>query len=137
VASGDSVEREIRAQHRRLDALFEDARDAFADEEASEAAREAFGVLHDALATHFDQEERLYYPAIWALRPERKAELEAIVASHGEFRVRLDAIGAHLARRDLAKARRSFDHLTQAFGQHESAEERVLAELDRELAAAR
>ena len=131
------MEREVRAQHRRIDALFADARDALHAGDALEAASEAFASLRDALDTHFEQEDRLYYPAIWALRPEQKPGLVAAVEAHRDFRARLRAIDALLAEGELGEAQRAFEALAEAFTLHESQEESVLARLDRELATPR
>jgi hypothetical protein len=131
------VEHEVMAEHRLLDALFADARDAFHAGDALEAARESFATLRDALETHFEQEDRLYYPAIWALRPLRKDALMAAVEGHHAFRVQLREIDALLAEGELADARNAFDALTLAFIKHERAEEEVLSALDRELAPSR
>jgi hypothetical protein len=135
--SGDSVEREVQAQHRRLDALFEDARDALHGEDALAAATEAFGILQGALETHFAQEDRLYYPAIWALRPEQKPELQAAVDAHQGFRAGLGRIESLLTEGELGAARRAFDELAESFARHEALEERVLARLARETTALR
>lgn len=126
---------EIVAQHRRLDALFEDVREAFSDPDARVAAREAFGELREAVETHFDQEERLYYPAIWGLRPEKKERLRQCIDAHADFRGRMGAIGEQLDLGDVGHGARGFEALAAAFQQHEALEEQVLAELDRELAA--
>lgn len=135
--ASESVEREVRAEHRRLDALFEDARDAFRAGEALDAARESFASLCDALETHFDQEDRLYYPPIWALRPESKPLLAAAVAAHEDLRARLRQIAALLEEGELAGAEGAFEELAAAFARHEQQEEQALAALDRELAPPR
>lgn len=131
------MEHEVMAEHRLLDALFADARDAFHAGDALEAARESFATLRDALETHFDQEDRLYYPAIWALRPLRKDALLAAVEAHHAFRTQLRDIDALLAEGEITDARNAFDALAAAFVKHEQQEERALASLDRELAPAR
>jgi hemerythrin len=134
---GESVETQVLAQHRRLDSLFSDACDAFRQEGTLEAVREVFAELREALETHFDQEDRLYYPAIAALRTELKPQLEAFVESHRRFRQRIESIDDLLTRGDLAAAHRAVETLAAAFEQHEAAEEGVLSTLAREVGAAR
>ncbi|MEN8181829.1 MAG: hemerythrin domain-containing protein [Myxococcota bacterium] len=135
--AGASVKTDVLEQHRQLDALLEEVREAFQEEGPGESAREAFRRLREALETHFEQEDRLYYPAIWALRPMQKAPLQACVAAHAGFRSRLRDIAERLQRGEVAAALNAFDDLAQAFESHEAVEETVLAELDREVAEAR
>jgi len=134
---GDSVEREVFAQHRRLDALFEEVRDSFRPEGPPEATRDALTELRAALEVHFDQEDRLYYPAIWALRPDLKPQLKSLVSAHGDFTAQLDRLESLFDRGERAEARSVFDYLSVVFKRHESAEEAALATLDREIEAAR
>lgn len=134
---GDSVVREVLAQHRRLDALFDEVQDSFRPEGPPEAAREALKELREALETHFDQEDRLYYPAIWALRPDLKAQLKTLVDAHGEFLGHLDRLESLLGQGEVAEARSVFEYLSAVFTRHEAAEEETLAALDREIGAAR
>jgi len=134
---GDSVERKVFAEHRRLDALFEEVRDSFRPTGSPEATREALGELRAALETHFDQEDRLYYPAIWALRPDLKPELKSLVDSHADFLAQFDRMAALLERSEGDEARAVFDHLSAVFERHEGAEEGILSALDREIRIAR
>jgi len=130
---GKSVEREVLAEHRRLDALFVEVQTAFKRPVVSEAARDAFKELGEALDTHFDQEDRLYYPAIWALRPDLKPKLHAFREEHAEFRRQLEAIEAMLASGDFEEACRAIEVLSGRFGRHEVSEEETLRSLDQEL----
>ncbi len=86
------------------------------------------------METHFEQEDELYYPAIWVLRPSEKPELLGFVEAHQHFRTRLREIEAHLDREALDEAFRAFAHLAETFAAHEVAEERLLRDLDRQLA---
>lgn len=125
---------EILAQHRFLDALLGEVRETFQASDAGRSAREAFSQLRGVLETHFEQEEDLYYPAIWALRPAQKAPLEACVGAHTEFRAMLRQISRLLEGGQLRGALEALDALAHGFERHEVLEEAVLAELDRELA---
>jgi hypothetical protein len=127
------VKGRVLAEHRRLDVLFVEARDAFRDEEVSDSAAEAFHELREALETHFDQEDRLYYPAIWALRPDLESGLREFVAEHEKFRNHLEQIEAMLARSDFAGGGRAIEALAGDFGRHEVNEENMLRSLDRDL----
>ncbi len=135
--SGDSVERDVLAEHRRLETLFEEVLDSFHPEGEPDAARAALKELRAALETHFDQEDRLYYPAIWALRPDLKTELKGLVDAHDEFVAQLDHLEALLGRGKRGEARQATESLSSVFKSHEEAEEAVLATLDREFDTAR
>lgn len=135
--AGKSVEREVLAEHRRLDALFVEVQTAFQQPVVSEAAQEAFKELGEALDTHFDQEDRLYYPAIWALRPDLKPQLHAFREEHAEFRHELETIEGLLARGEFEEACRAIEALSGKFGRHEVSEEATLRSLDRELGSSR
>ena len=124
---------QVLAEHRRLDVLFVEARDAFHRKEVSDSAQEAYRVLREALETHFDQEDRLYYPAIWALRPDLKAGLHEFVAQHEKFRAQLEHIEAVLARGDLEGGGQAIEALAKDFGRHEVSEESMLRGLDQDL----
>lgn len=133
-AKGGSVEQQVTAEHRKLDTLFAETRAAFRSGRDA-ATRNAFGQLRDALDAHFEQEDRLYYPTIWALRPDRKAPLRVFVEAHERFRARFEAIADSLQRDSLAEAERAFEEFSEAFAQHEAGEERLLRSLEAEVAA--
>ena len=128
-----SVTTEVLEQHRRLETLLEDVQKAFRADDGGASAREAFSRLRETLETHFEQEDRLYYPSIWALRPAQKAPLQACVAAHTRFRSVLHDISQLLEDDQLAGASSAFDAFAQRFESHEATEEAVLTELDREL----
>jgi hypothetical protein len=93
--------------------------------------------LQEALEVHFLQEDELYYPAIWALRPGQRERLEACVAVHHQFRDLLRDLCGRATRGELAGALQVFEALAEDFRRHEVREEEVLHALDRELAVAR
>ncbi len=62
--------------------------------------------------------------------------LQGFIDSHEGYLSILNELEVHLRNDQLAEARRSFDFLAGAFEQHESSEEQLLGELDRDLAAA-
>ncbi len=129
----DAVTTQVLEQQRRLDALLDDLREAFRRSGTVQSLREAFSLLREALETHFEQEDRLYHPAIWSLRPTQKPALQACVRAHAGFRSTLRDIAELLEHGEMQRAAQTFDLLAQGFERHEAAEEVVLAELDREM----
>lgn len=134
---GQTVERAVLAQHRRLDSLFEDALFSLRGGRPTHELQSGLQELREALETHFDQEDRLYYPTIWALRPDLKARLESLAGSHGAMLAHLDALRPLLDAGNVVEARSSFESLASDFRRHEEAEEAILATLDREIGARR
>jgi hypothetical protein len=130
---GDSVGDQVAAAHRRLDALFDETLGALRDGPSPEAAHEAFTRLREALEAHFDQEDRLYYPALWGLRPQLKPPLEALVRAHEGFRAQLAAFDAALTAGRVEEAAGKLSDLAEGFSRHEAEEEELLCSLDREL----
>jgi len=132
----ESFERRVAEQHRLLDGMFAEVLEAVcAGAEASARARAAFARLREALEVHFDQEERLHYPAVGALSPGRADAVAAIVRAHDGFRAQLAEIHASLASARRDEAERRLRALIEEFVAHEAAEEGLLASLDREIAA--
>lgn len=127
---GGSVHQAVRGEHRRLDELFVEVGAVFVPPGATEEMRDAFAALSEAMDVHFEQEDRLYYASIAALRPHLKPEIVAISEAHRRFRLELAAIGDQLERSNLSAARRGFAALARAFQQHEAAEERLLVRVE-------
>ena len=132
----DSIEHAVAEQHRRLDAMFEETLAAMREGAASDAIRETFERLREALETHLAQEDQLYYPSLGALRPVHRTVLDSLVAAHDGFRSRLDAIDARLTHQDLVAAERELGAFCSAFAVHEASEERLLRGIDAEVAEA-
>jgi hypothetical protein len=126
---------EIAAQHRRLDGLFGAVRDAFA--RAGLEAGAALAELEEALAAHFEQEDRLYYPTVGSLRPEHRASVERFASDHERFLGRLEKVAETLRRRALEEASREFEAFAADFAGHETREEVLLRALQAEVEAAR
>ncbi|MCX5738952.1 MAG: hemerythrin domain-containing protein [Proteobacteria bacterium] len=130
-----SIERSIAEQHRRFDSMFKEILAALREGEPPEAIRDAFAQLREALESHIDQEDRLYYPSLRALRPADRSVLDGLAVAHDAFRTRLGEIDARLGARDLGDAERAIRAFGEAFAAHEATEERLLARIDAELAA--
>jgi hypothetical protein len=116
-------------------ALFAEARTALSEEDGGQRARAAFSRLHDGVEAHFQREESLYFPTIWALRPDLKDFLADLVETHPRFRELLDAITRALEAASFAEAGRYLDEFVDLFGDHERAEEMLLHSLEAELTA--
>jgi hemerythrin len=129
-----SVSETLFSEHRDLVTLFVETGAALCQTRCAAEAREAFARLRDALETHFGQEERLYYPTIWALRPERKPPLLRFVRAHEQFRARMGEIAGRLERDLLEDAARGLAEFVQTVGGHQLEEEDLLRSLDQELA---
>ena len=123
----------VAAEHRSIQALFEEMRDAFRRDDGERAARVACARLRAALEAHYAREESLYYPSIWALRPDQKPVLLDLIGSHNQFRAQLDAIASNLEAGALHEAERHLEELAEVFGYHESVEEKLLHSLEREI----
>lgn len=126
----------IEEQHRQLGVLFVDARAALVRGEL-DAARARFEQLREALDAHFDQEDRLYYPPIAALRPGHKRTVAGIGEAHRRFREHFGEIATALEAGSLAAAQRAFEEFLDSFAKHEAIEEELVRSLESEVAAAR
>lgn len=126
---GAVLEDRVAREHRHLETLFEEVNRFLAGENSADAVREAFGELADELETHFDQEDRLYYPAIWGIRPELKESLSDLMARHHWFHDQLRRIADHFAHGELEGGAVLFRKVMESFHAHEHAEEELLARL--------
>lgn len=126
--------RRIAEEHRRLDALFGQMREAFSAGSGA-AIRESLEALAAALETHFAQEDQLYYPAIAALRSAHRAAVNTFAANHIQFLAQLKAVAEHATEGRLARAAAEFEALALSFSRHEAAEEDLLRAIEVELAA--
>ena len=123
----------IAAEHRSLDALFGETRAVLIGAEARGAARLAIAHLLEQVKSHLFREESLYYPTIWALRPDYMSPLRLLVDSHAHFRHLLDAITECVETAAHEDAARRFEEFIRLFQEHEGAEEKLLETLEQEL----
>jgi hypothetical protein len=129
----------VREEHRKLGDLIRRTREALTVTDGDlgdslvAAARATVRELSEALESHFEQEEYLYYPTIWALRPSFKKSLLDLIDCHPALRSLLADLAQALDEGAVTDARRRLEGLTRFFGQHEQAEEQILQALDREL----
>lgn len=125
---------EIAAQHRRLAALFSALRHAL---EGGREAVDELAELRGALAVHFEQEDRLYYPTVGSLRPEHRTSVYRFASDHERFLAALEGVAERIRQRALAEAAREFEQFAEEFARHEAREEGLLGALHAETEAAR
>jgi hemerythrin len=133
--SGNPVRGAVAGEHRQLAGLFAETRTALAEKDGGRRARAALSRLQDGVEAHFQREESLYFPTIWALRPDLKDFLAGLVETHPRFRELLDAITRALEAASFAEAARYLEELVDLFSDHERAEELLLHSLEAELTA--
>lgn len=120
----------IASAHRALDGLFEYVEGALNIGDVR-AASEAFAQLREALETHVEQEDRLYYPAIRSLRPEFEISLGTFTKEHAAFRDDMAEIQRLLEADSCGETQNTLERFHRAFALHEAAEEAMLESLDR------
>lgn len=113
---------EMQAAHDVLSGFFQSTLEAFAGGDAKMACAQ----LRDALETHFMQEESLYYPSLWKLRPEVEQTLRGLISAHAGFLERLDATARLIDGDARADAQAAFEELQHLFARHEAWEEETL-----------
>ena len=130
-----SLEQRVHAEHKKLAHLLERTRAGLGRGGDAEEAAEAFARLRDELEAHLAQEEQLYYPPIWALRPEYKSALLEFISVHDKFRSLLDGIEDHLGHGRSQAATAALNTLAREFADHERGEERLLRRVTDTLSA--
>jgi hemerythrin len=125
-APAESLPQRVGREHRRLHDLVDEVRSALG---GSGDARRALEELSDASQAHFLREESLYYPTLWALRAELEGPLGGLISEHDDFRARLREIRRALDGGDPRAAIEQLESFVELLGEHESAEEGVLAPL--------
>jgi hemerythrin len=121
-----SLPERVGREHRRLHDLVIDARSAL---KGSGDAHRALEELSSASEAHFLREESLYYPTLWSLRAELEAPLGGLISEHDDFRARLREIRRTHADGNPRTAIERLEIFVELMGEHESAEEDVLASL--------
>jgi len=112
----------IQAAHGRIDAWFETTRAALSGDEAASACAQ----LRDVLESHFAQEEELYFPALWQLRPEHEKSLRGLIAAHASFLGKIDQTAEFIDAGRPDEAVACFEELQKLFAAHEVEEEETL-----------
>jgi uncharacterized protein (DUF2267 family) len=112
----------IKEAHGRIDAWFETTRSVLASEEAASACAQ----LRDALETHFAQEEDLYFPTLWQLRPDFEKSLRGLIAAHAVYLEKVDRTAEFIGAGRIDAAVTCFEELQKLFAAHEIEEEETL-----------
>jgi len=120
---------QIRAQHRRLEPLFEDLGRVLSGGSNRDAQTAAFR-LDGAVKAHIQLEEEVVFPAIRGLCPEHVAELEALSEDHQGLGVGLQNVIDQILEGQLDLAIQSLESYRLAIKDHESREEAFLHGLD-------
>ncbi len=128
-----SVTTKIAEEHRALDKLFSRALEQLHASGSELQARDAFDELAEALESHLAAEESLYFPTIWALRPEFKDRLRAFIRAHHHFRGLIEEITGLMGSRETEEATHVLGQLRHEFGRHEGGEEDALHSLDEQI----
>ena len=115
----------IQAAHRKLDSWFETTLNALAGGEAESACAQ----LRDLLESHFAQEEDLYFPTLWQLRPEYEKRLRGLIAAHTFFLEKIDETAEFIRDGRPKEAVVCFEDLQKLFAAHELEEEETLRAL--------
>jgi hypothetical protein len=124
-----SAYRDISTQHRELTALLHECQMELNASAGESPSRELIRDLTESMEAHFGREESLYYPTLWALRPEVKASLKRLIGAHEDFRERLASIALDVQAGAITNAAVGLDQLARLFPEHEAAEERILDSL--------
>jgi hypothetical protein len=130
--SDPAIGERVRGEHRRVESLFSELLDTLAPGARPAAVAGSFSRLRAALETHFAPEDRLYYPALAALRPDRRRAIEGFARSHDELRADLAAAAAALEDEPPAALAERLAALAARFAGHEAVEEAVLRAIDAE-----
>ena len=125
----DDLAGQAASAHRHLELVFDDVTASLAQRDDLPVVNESLARLAGELATHFDQEERLYLPAIETLRPEHRERLGELRGAHAWLLKQLDRVSDRLRHADLDGAAAMFRELEQGFRLHEAMEEALLASL--------
>ncbi len=127
----------MATEHSRLSALFEETRGVLLGGQGrgGQAARAALARLAEAVEIHLVQEESLYYPTIWALRPEFKPSLKGLIESQPTLRILLAAVSQALEAETIEDVKRCFDRFVDSYNQHQKAEEQLLHSLGEAISA--
>ena len=112
----------IQAAHSRIDAWFDTTRSVLASDEAASACAQ----LRDTLETHFAQEEDLYFPTLWQLRPDCEKTLRGQIAAHAVYLGKVDKTAEFIGAGRPDDAVACFEELQALFAAHEVEEEETL-----------
>ena len=94
------------------------------------AAESSIALLSRSLETHFALEDRVYFPAVAALRPALGPSLQRLRLQHEQMLAFLAELLARVFTDGLEALAESLAELIATFERHEGDEEAILATLD-------
>jgi len=126
------IDQLVSREHRRLDAMFAELQGAMS-EGKSAAAGGIFAQLREAMEDHLAREDRLYYPALRALRPDHRRSLHEFATAHDAFRAELAALASAFDGAPMAELQPRIEAIADRFAAHEAGEESLLRRIDAEI----
>jgi iron-sulfur cluster repair protein YtfE (RIC family) len=128
LADRDSLQRWWE-EHSELDRLVADVEDAL-NGGRLDAAQVALAALAEALESHFNVEERVYFPLVERFSPEHAAIVRGARMGHARVTESLDSLREVVERGEIAAARRALAMVLDLFRRHEGEEAKLIAELE-------
>jgi len=120
----------IISQHSQLGELHQLVASEL-DRGAVHSARQAFERFEEALQAHLEVDERIYFPALGALRPRLTDEIATLVQEHDGIFALLPGLRSLLRGGEMELSRERLRDLARLISDHESREEAlVLASLE-------
>jgi iron-sulfur cluster repair protein YtfE (RIC family) len=120
--------RQIAEQHDNLQDIAR-ALDGAIGERALPRMKELMTRYSGALDAHFSLEERVFFPALHGLHPERGEELERLSQAHRSFEAVIDRLRRSLDSADLDGFGSGFRRMIADMDRHEQHEERLFGVL--------
>ena len=133
--ANESLHSMVSAEYRKLEVIFEELRAVLRPGGSGQSAAGIFQEMREEVETHFEVEDRLYYPSICALRPELKGTLATLLGHHRRFLTQFEEIAAALETEAMDDALPLFESFATEFGLHEAEEESILLEIEQSLEA--
>jgi hypothetical protein len=112
----------VGGQYERLAPIFAELSDAVAGGRTRVAETSAFR-LEGAMRAHLLLEEQIFFPALQSLYPDRRSELEALLADHEHLRALLRALVDRILASEFQLAAKSIADWSAALLEHEAREE--------------
>jgi hypothetical protein len=125
----------VMAEHQQLSELLAQLGLSLGESFDSALSEQLAKQLDENMEAHFGREESLYYPTLWALRPQLEEALRRLTARHEGFRTNLAALRESLRSGATTEAQEQLAAFATRFREHEVAEERILDSLRSDEAA--
>ncbi len=115
----------IASQHRQLDVFVRAVSQALRRVRRRDCETAMFR-LQGALNAHFAVEEKIVFPALYALHSELADKLQALERDHERLREDVDRLALAIVASDITTARKALEEFAAALSDHERSEERIL-----------